>query len=106
MPQPDLMLLKPREDFYAAQVVTAPDVLLIVEISDSSLAFDLGAKRALYAQYGVAEYWVVDIPGQCAHVYRKPAAEGYAEARQCGPTDSVSPRELPAAQVLVGTLFA
>ncbi len=106
MPQPDLMLLKAREDFYAAQIAAAPDVLLIVEISDSSLAFDQGAKRALYARYGVTEYWVVDIPGQCVHVYREPAADGYSETRQCGLSDSVSPRELPAAQVLVGMLFA
>jgi Uma2 family endonuclease len=104
--QPDLMLLKPREDFYAAQIVTATDVLLLVEISDSSLVFDQGAKRALYARYGIGEYWVVDVPGQWVHVYPAPAADGYAEPRKFGATESVSPRELPAARVLVGTLFA
>jgi Uma2 family endonuclease len=106
VPQPDLMLLKPRDDFYAGQIPTPPDVLLIVEISDSSLAFDLSAKRALYARYGAAEYWVVDIQGQCVHVYREPRVDGYALALEFNLTDSVSPLGLPAVQVMVGTLFS
>ncbi len=104
--QPDLMLLKPRNDFYSAQIPSPPDVLLLVEVSDSSLAFDQGAKRALYARYGVAEYWVVDIPGKRVHVYREPAADGYAKAVEHTLSDIVSPRALPAIQVMVGTLFA
>jgi Uma2 family endonuclease len=106
VPQPDLMLLKPREDFYAGQIPTAPDVLLLVEISDSSLAFDQGIKRALYSRYGVAEYWIVDIPGKRIHVYREPTVVGYVQALECAQTDSVSPRGLPAVQVIAGTLFA
>jgi Uma2 family endonuclease len=106
VPQPDLMLLKPRDDFYAGQIPTPPDVLLIVEISDSSLAFDQSTKRALYAQHGVAEYWVVDIPGKCVHVYREPMIDGYALALEFALNDSVSPQGLPAVQVMVGTLFS
>jgi Uma2 family endonuclease len=106
VPQPDLMLLKPREDFYSTQIPTAVDVLLMVEISDSSLAFDQSIKRALYAQHGVAEYWIVDISGKCIHVYSEPTANGYALALQCTVTDKASPRRLPAIQVIIGTLFA
>jgi Uma2 family endonuclease len=106
VPQPDLMLLKPRADFYAGQIPTPPDVLLLVEVSESSLAFDQSTKRALYARHGVVEYWVVDIPGKRVHVYREPAVDGYAEAVERGPSDIVSPRALPAVQVAVGTLFA
>jgi Uma2 family endonuclease len=106
IPQPDLLLLKPRDDFYSGQIPTAPDVLLLVEISDSSLAFDQGAKRALYARHGVAEYWVINIPGKRIHVYCEPTADGYAHPIECAPTDNVSPRALPAVQVTVGTLFA
>jgi Uma2 family endonuclease len=69
------------------------------------VAFDQGTKRALYARHGIAEYWVVDIPGQRLHVYREPSANGYAMARAFSPTDVVSPRDLPAIQVAVGTLF-
>jgi Uma2 family endonuclease len=106
VPQPDLMLLKPREDFYSEQLPTADDVLLLVEVSDSSLGFDLGAKRALYARQGVAEYWVVNIPGNCVHVYCDPSADSYVQATECTLTDIVSPRALPVIQVTVGTLFA
>jgi Uma2 family endonuclease len=105
-PQPDLMLLKPRADFYAAQIPTPPDVLLLVEVSDSSLAFDQSIKRALYARHGVAEYWVVDLPGQCIHVYCEPTADGYAETLKRGQTDTVSPRAMPAVRFAAGTLFA
>jgi Uma2 family endonuclease len=105
VPQPDLLLLKPRDDFYAGRIPMAPDVLLLVEISESSLAFDQGAKRALYGRYGVAEYWVIDIPGQRVHVYCDPVVDGDATARECALTDVISPRALPAVQVIVRTPF-
>jgi len=105
VPQPDLMLLKPREDFYEGQIPTAADALLLVEISESSLSFDQGTKRALYARQGVAEYWIVDIPGQCVHVYRAPTVDGYAQALVSTLNDIVSPRALPAVQVSVRKLF-
>ena len=106
VPQPDLMLLKPRADFYAGQIPTPPDVLLLVEVSESSLAFDQSTKRALYARHGVAEYWVVDIPGKRAHVYREPTGDGYTESVERTLSDIVSPRALPTVQVTAGTLFA
>ncbi|HEY4445470.1 MAG TPA: Uma2 family endonuclease [Steroidobacteraceae bacterium] len=106
VPQPNLMLLQPRADYYATRIPMAPDVMLLVEISESSLAFDQGAKRALYARHGVAEYWVVDIPGKRVHVYREPMMNGYGEAFERTLTATVSPRALPAIQVTVGTLFA
>jgi Uma2 family endonuclease len=105
VPQPDLMLLKPREDFYAGQIPTAPDVLLLVEISDSSLAVDQGIKRALYSRHGVAEYWVVDMPGKRIHVYREPMVDGYAQALECTLRDVLSLRGLPRVKVTAGTLF-
>ncbi len=104
MPQPDLMLLQPRDDYYLGQMPAPSDVILLVEVSDSSRAFDQGTKRALYARHGIAEYWVVDIPGRRVHVYREPCSNGYAMARAFGPTDVVSPRDFPAIQVAVGTL--
>jgi len=106
VPQPDLMLLKPRADFYAGQIPTPPDVLLLVEVSESSLAFDQGTKRALYARHGVAEYWVADLSDKRAHVGREPAADGYARAVEHTLSDIVSPRALPEVRVMVGNLFA
>jgi Uma2 family endonuclease len=105
VPQPDLMLLKLREDFYAAQIPMAPDVLLLVEVSDISLAYDQSTKRALYARYGVEEYWVVDVQGERVFVYSEPAGEGYARVVECRAADIVSPRAVPVVQIQVGTLF-
>jgi Uma2 family endonuclease len=106
VPQPDLMLLKPRDDYYSGRIPTSSDVLLLVEISDSSLAFDQGAKRVLYARHGVSEYWVVDITGKRVYVYSEPAADGYARILECALNDVVSPQRLPAFQMTVSTLFA
>jgi len=105
-PQPDLMLLKPRPDFYSGQYPTASDLFLVVEISDSSLAFDQGTKRALYSRHGAAEYWVVDIRGQRVHVYWEPTANGYAESRELTGGDMASPRALPIVRIPVGALFS
>jgi Uma2 family endonuclease len=105
VPQPDLMLLTRREDFYFGRRPTAADVLLLIEISDSSLAYDQSTKRALYARYGVEEYWVVDVQGERVFVYSEPAGEGYARVVECTRADIVSPRAVPAVQIQVGTLF-
>ncbi len=105
MPQPDLILLKPRADYYSGRLPTPSDVILVVEVSDSSVAFDQGFKRSLYARHGIAEYWVVDIPGRRVHVYREPGITGFAMARVCSLADVVSPRELPALRITAGTLF-
>ncbi len=105
-PQPDLMLLKYRKDFYSGQYPTASDVLLLVEIADSSLAFDQSTKRALYARYGAAEYWVVDLRGQHVYVYWEPTANGYAQALELSGNATASPRALPLVQIPVGTLFS
>ena len=105
VPQPDLMLLKRREDYYSGQRPTALDILLLVEISDSSLAYDQSTKRSLYARHGVTEYWVVDVKGKRVYVYSEPTADGYAYAVERTLADTVSPRELPAVQIRVKTLF-
>lgn len=105
IPQPDLMLLKRRADYYSGRRPTAADVLLLVEISDSSLAYDQSTKRALYARHGIMEYWVVDVRGERLYVYGEPIADGYARTLECTAGDTVSPRALPAVQIKVAALF-
>src|SRR5437016_5067831 len=60
-PQPDITILKWRDDFYKAKRPTAEDVLLLVEVAYSSLKFDRGVKLKLYAEAGIPEYWVVNL---------------------------------------------
>lgn len=56
-----------------------PDALLVIEIADTTLGFDLGPKAAVYAGQGVPEYWVIDAATRATHIHRRPGAEGYAE---------------------------
>ncbi len=105
-PQPDLLLLRPRGDFYAGKIPDARDVLLLIEISDSTLAYDQSSKRALYARHGIGEYWIIDVEGKRIEVHREPSANGsYEQTREFGMTETVSPQGLPAFRVSVHTLF-
>jgi len=76
-PEPDFCILKPKTDFYESGLPTAGDVLLLIEVMVSSHDRDLNSKRELYAKYGIAEIWFVDVPGRLVHVCREPRAEGH-----------------------------
>lgn len=104
-PQPDLMLLKRRADFYGGKIAEAADVLLLTEVSDSSLAFDQSVKWSLYARYGVAEYWIVDVEGKRVVINLEPTATGYAVKREFGAADEVSPQAFPELKIPVGEIF-
>jgi Uma2 family endonuclease len=104
-PQPDLMLLKRRADFYSGKRPEAPDVLLLIEVSDSSLAFDLGVKLNLYARYGVSEYWVVDVEGRRVVCHREPTPKGYARNTEHATGDVLTPQAFPHLKVAVDEIF-
>jgi hypothetical protein len=104
-PQPDLMLLKYRADHYVDALPTAADVLLIIEVSDTSLEYDRGEKLRLYASHGIVEYWIVDLPAQRFELYRQPSATGYASKLELGAGDSVSPQALPGVRISVAGVF-
>ena len=80
-PQPDLVLLAYREDFYRDRMPEGQDALLVVEVADTSLNHDLEVKLPLYAQAGVPQVWVVDLVRDRVHVFRKPQGAGYQEAQ-------------------------
>ncbi|MFQ5930357.1 MAG: Uma2 family endonuclease, partial [Acidobacteriota bacterium] len=76
-PQPDLGLLKRRRDFYAGGHPEPKDVLLLVEVTDTSQEFDRGVKVPLYAHSSIPEVWIVDLGAESVEIYTKPSAEGY-----------------------------
>jgi Uma2 family endonuclease len=78
-PEPDLMLLKPRTDFYRNAHPTAADVLLLIEVSDTTSRYDREVKIPLYAKHGVTEVWIVDLDYGMVRFYRQPQADGYAD---------------------------
>jgi len=75
------MLLRPRADGYRAGHPGAADVLLLVEVSESSLAYERSTKLPLYARFSVPEVWIVDLLSVAVEVYREPKADAYARER-------------------------
>ncbi len=78
-PQPDLIVLKPREDFYSSRVATGDDTLLVIEVSDTTLKYDRHVKMPLYARYGIPEAWIVDLENGLLHCFRALKEEVYTE---------------------------
>lgn len=91
-PEPDLMLLRPRADQYAQSHPTPADVLLLVEVADSSLRYDREVKLPLYAKHGVGEVWLVDLEADRLRFFRRLQAGEYAEISS---SDSPGPTPLP-----------
>ena len=105
-PQPDLLVLRPRSDDYAEQIPDPADVLLLIEVSDTTLAYDQGKKLALYARYGISEYWIVDVEARCVHVHLEPSGNTYAQIRTVMIPDALSAQALPTIEVGLTALFA
>ncbi len=105
VPQPDVALLKPRADSYASSHPTAADVILVVEVADTTLRFDIDTKIPLYARFGISEAWVVDVQGRAVRVFRDPGASGYRTSLTVSGEESVSALALPAVIVAVSALF-
>ncbi len=104
LPEPDAAVLSsPSDDFSDAPPPGA--IRLLIEVSDSTLGKDLGAKAALYARIGIVEYWVVDIPGQRLHVHRGPSGDIWREVRIYSTSESVAPLAAPTQPVLVADLL-
>ena len=100
-PQPDLALLRFREDFYSSGHPGPGDVLLVVEVAETSAEYDREIKVPLYARYGVPEVWLVDLEGGAVEVYRDPSPEGYRKAQILRPGSRLSPSSLPDLHLLV-----
>ncbi len=104
-PEPDIMLLRPRRDDYVDRRPTADDVLLLVEVADSSIDYDRGVKLALYARFGVPEVWIFDIRGGAVEVFREPAGGAYARSERVS-TGALKPERVPDVAVDVSWLLA
>jgi len=104
-PEPDVMLLKPTEDDYQGRHPGAADVLLLVELSDSSLVHDRGTKLPLYAKFGVPEVWIVDLRGAAIEVYRQPAGDAYVHKERLT-SGSLAPVLVPGVTIEVRALLA
>jgi Uma2 family endonuclease len=96
-PQPDLALLLPREDFYKTAHPRASDVLLIIEVADTSLRYDREIKIPLYAQHGIPEVWLVDLLSNRIRLFREGTEEGYRWESEAADLEQLSPLQPPQA---------
>jgi Uma2 family endonuclease len=104
-PQPDLAVLRAREDGYAEVPPAEEDIFLLVEISDSSLAYDRDVKVPLYAEAGIPEVWLVDLTSTTVVVYRQPSAGAYQDIRRLRRGDHFAPAFLPDLRLPVSSIL-
>jgi Uma2 family endonuclease len=104
IPQPDLAWVRPGN--YRHRRPTPDDVLLVIEVSDSSLRYDTGEKADLYAEAGIRDYWVVNIPEQVVEVRRDPVGGRYRSLQTFSGDQPVRPLAFPNVTLLPSALWA
>jgi Uma2 family endonuclease len=93
-PLPDSTLLKPRPDFYTERHPGPEDILLAVEVSDTTLKYDSGTKAALYAEFGIPEYWVLDVIQDVLIVRMSPSDRQYLKTTVFRRGETLRPQKL------------
>ncbi len=105
-PQPDLALVKPRDDFYTESHPQPQDVYLLVEVADSSVRFDREEKLPVYARAGIAEFWLVNLVERKVEIYCDLSPEGaYRSTIQARHGDYIAPAAFPDAALKVEMLL-
>ncbi len=104
-PQPDLAVLRPRDDAYARSHPTPGDVLLVIEVSDTTLAYDRGVKLALYAAAGIAESWIANLVDRRLERYTEPRDGAYRRVDYAQRGETLASTVLPDLVLPVDTLL-
>ncbi len=104
-PQPDLALLRPRPDDYASAHPGPDDVLLVVEVAETSVDYDRNVKMPLYARVGIPEAWLVALADKWIEVYQEPSPVGYLSMRRVLPGASLASQAFPDAAVAVSEIL-
>ncbi len=104
-PQPDLVVLTPRQDFYKRALPEPADVLLVIEVADSSLAYDRSVKTPLDARAGIAETWIINLIDRWIEVYRDPAPVGYTTQYKILTGKTIAPQTFTDVTIQVSELL-
>jgi Uma2 family endonuclease len=104
--QPDISVLRQRSVSYKEREADAQDVLALIEVSDSSLAYDRTTKMRLYAEAGIPEYWVVDCTAESVEIHRAPGPGGYRDVRLVVGNATVTLQAFPDVQLTTAEIFA
>jgi Uma2 family endonuclease len=105
-PQPDIAVLRVGERYRAGELPEPEDVLLLIEVSDTSLAYDREVKLPLYARSGIPEVWIVDLEAGIIERHTEPSADGYGLVRRAGRGSSLQSEALPELVVSVDSILA
>jgi Uma2 family endonuclease len=104
-PQPDFTLVRRPWRGYPDAHPGPDDVLLLIEVADSSLDFDRGAKLELYARAGIREFWIVDLTTDCVLVHRKPSGNRYQQITRVESPSVLEVQDLPGVTLPAASLF-
>ena len=106
-PEPDLAIIRRRPVPYKEREAYADDAVLLIEVAESSLAYDRSTKLGLYAAAGIPEYWVVDCVAESVEIHRTPHADGYRDiTRVAGAAATVAPQAFPDVVIALTDIFA
>ena len=98
-PEPDVTLVKPRDDFYSREHPGSGDVLLLIEVADTSVERDLDVKLPLYARASIPETWLVNLPAETIEVHSRPDSGEYRETVRVKRGETVASRTIPGLEV-------
>jgi Uma2 family endonuclease len=104
-PRPDLAVIRPRADFYRHGHPVAADVLLVIEVSDTTFTYDRDTKAPLYARAGIVEYWIVDVVGARLLVHRGPVDGMYQSVQVVSRAETVQPLSFPDLSIVVADIL-
>jgi Uma2 family endonuclease len=104
-PEPDLAVLRPRDDAYASRMPVADDILLLIEVADTSVRYDREIKIPLYARHGVPVVWLIDVANDVIEVYEQPIDGDYTVIRKPPQNARVTLEALPNLDFRAANLF-
>lgn len=104
-PQPDLVLLKPCEDFYATQHPIPDDIFLLIEVADTSIEYDRSIKIPLYAESKIQEVWLIDLNQNFLEIYQNPQSNYYQNRQKLSSQNLVVLNNLDKIEINVSDLF-
>jgi Uma2 family endonuclease len=102
-PEPDIAIVRNRR--YADAHPTPRDILLLIEVADTTMDYDRDIKIPLYARHGVPEVWLVDLRNQCVEVYWEPGAHGYRHLLRPGQNEVLAPKLAPQLTISISEIF-
>lgn len=100
-PEPDVVLLRPRPDRYRSGHPGPEDILLVIEVADTTLDYDRSVKGPLYARHGIGEYWIVNLNDELVEVHLDPGPNGYGTVEPFGLDSILTVTALPGLRVPV-----